>query len=139
MRAKLEGMELTLPLVKGSNWEALTVLTKLMFSRNSILAMEGIETRSHHVSKVARENIGRFGKLGRPLLSGLRKIAEISETLEPHVARTRYPWREGTKILRPEQYYTRAVAERFVKDARKALELSQKILSAYAGAGKAPR
>ena len=100
----------------------------------SILAMEGIETRSHHVSRVARENIERFKKLGKLLLSGLRKIAEISETLEPHVARARYPWREGTKILRPERYYTKVVAERFVKDAKKALELSRKIFAVYIGA-----
>lgn len=104
----------------------------------SILAIEGIETRTHHVSKVVLGNIGRFEKLGKTLLSRLRKIAEISETLEPHVARTRYPWREGTRILRPEQYYTRSVAERLAKDARKALELSRKILDVYFG-GKAPR
>jgi HEPN domain-containing protein len=97
----------------------------------SILAVEGIETRTHHVSKVVLENFGRFEKLGKPLLGGLKKIAEISEILEPHVARARYPWREGTKILRPEQYYDRDAAERFVKNAKKALELSQKILAAY--------
>jgi HEPN domain-containing protein len=89
----------------------------------SILAMKGIETRTHHVSKVALENIKRF-KLGKLPLSRLRRVAEISETLEPHVARARYPWREGTKLLRPEQYYTEVVTERFMKDARKALELA---------------
>jgi HEPN domain-containing protein len=102
----------------------------------SVLAIEGIETRTHHVSRVVRENIGRFKKLGKLMLSGLKKIAEISETLEPHVARARYPWREGTEILKPEQYYTKVVAERFVKDAKKALELSRKILAVYLGATK---
>lgn len=97
----------------------------------SILAMEGIETRTHHVSKVTLEHIERFKKLGKLQLSRLRNVAGISETLEPHVARARYPWREGTRILRPEQYYTKAVAERFVNNAKKALELSRKILVAY--------
>jgi len=35
MNHGLEDMELTLPHQKGSNWEALTMLAKSMFSRNS--------------------------------------------------------------------------------------------------------
>lgn len=42
-----------------------------------------------------------------------------------------FTWREGTKLLRPEQYYTEVAAELFMKDAKKALELARKILDIY--------
>ena len=99
----------------------------------SILAMEGIETRTHHVSRVVRENLRRFKKLGKPLVDQLLKIVEISEALEPHVARARYPWREGTQIMSSEKYYTKEVAEGAARDAGEALEISRRILDEYRG------
>lgn len=97
----------------------------------SILAIEGIETRTHHVSVVTRENFDRFKKLSKLSLSGLRQLIKISEALEPHVARTRYPWREGTEIISPDKYYTAKTAERTAREARKALAVSRKILDEY--------
>jgi HEPN domain-containing protein len=67
----------------------------------SILAAEGVETRTRHVSKVVMAHLDRFEKLGGPLLRVLRRASEVSEMLEPHVGRARYPWREGTKVMSP--------------------------------------
>lgn len=99
----------------------------------SILAAEGVETRTRHVSKVVMAHLDRFEKLGGPLLRVLRRASEVSEMLEPHVGRARYPWREGTKVMSPEEYYTKEIAERFLCKARKAMEDCRRVLEAYLG------
>ena len=93
----------------------------------SVLISRGIFQKTHFVSSVLRSILS--GGPASDLDSLLSELADITETIEPEVSLSRYPGIINDTLWLPYEEYQRADAEKAMRGAAKALEISKRFVA----------
>jgi HEPN domain-containing protein/predicted nucleotidyltransferase len=93
----------------------------------SVLISRGIFQKTHFVSSVLRSILSEGP--ASDLDSLLSELADIAETIEPEVSLSRYPGIINDRLWLPYDEYQRVDAEKAMRGASKALEISRRFVA----------
>ena len=85
----------------------------------AVLICFGIYQKTHYVGSILRKEVEK--KNLKKYTEKLKETAEIAEELEPHASLSRYPGISGGRVWLPSKQYTKEVAEKAFKNAKKAV------------------